>query len=493
MKTHQPCPQCNGSDCATHYDDGGIYCHSICHGLVKRGDSMEQEQLDEELKPYRNLTLDTVKKYEVRTGVTAKGEDKYRVYKYPTGIKYRNLPKSFRTAAGFKQDTLFGMDKFNAGTSKHVTVVEGEDDALAAYQMLGNKFPVVSLPSATFSVKGKAYDYLNSFQEIVVATDSDEAGEGAARRLAKIFPEKVSRVSMTSHKDAMEFLEKNEDKDFLFAWHNRKKYVPEGVWNTPQDFIDILRSGSSYSYSPTGFTEYNDMAKGLVKGELMILLGQEGQGKTEVMRALEYHMLKEHPHINIGVCHMEESERTCLRTYACYHLEEDVRDPDSTLPASVIEDAIEKITSNKNLYLFQHLDHQEPEEILETIRYLATVCGVEYFFIDPIQQLAYGRDGEREEQVLSRIAVKLEKMANDLDIGIVLTAHVNDQGQTRSSRMIGKSASIRLELQRDHLNTDEEIRNTTHMTITKNRPFGKTGYCGSLVFDPKTFIIKESV
>lgn len=493
MKTHQQCPKCKGSDCATVMDNGLIYCHSFCNGIVNKGERMEQQVLDEEFRPYRKVSLDTVKKYEVRTGVTDKGEDKYRVYKYPTGIKYRNLPKSFRTATGFKQTTLFGMDKFNAGTSKHITIVEGEDDALAAYEMLGKKFPVVALPTATFSsdLIDNCYKYLNSFQEIVVCTDSDEVGEKAAQRLAKTFPTKVTRVSMTKRKDPMEFLEHGEDKDFLFAWHNRKKYVPEGITNTPSDFLDILNNGKSWSYLPSPFVGLNESTKGLVKGGITLVLGEEGQGKTEVLRALEYHVVKNNPDVKIAVCHMEESQATNLTTLACYELNKDVRDPDHSVPRSEIEAAVSELTKNKNLYLFTHEEHQEPDEILENIRYLATVCGVEYFFIDPIQQLAYSSEGTDEEKTLTRMSVKLEKMATDLDIGIIMTAHVNDQGQTRSSRMIGKCAAVRIFLKRDHLNDDVDLRNTTHVTITKNRPFSKTGYAGSLKFDPKTFIVSE--
>ena len=123
---------------------------------------------------------------------------------------------------------------------------------------------------------------------------------------------------------------------------------------------------------------------------------------------------------------------------------------------------------------------------------MAKVFGCKYIFIDPIQQLSYGKNSDKtEEQVLSQIAVQLERLATEIDVGIVITAHVNDDGNTRSSRMIGKSASVRIDLHRDHLNEDAEIRNTTTLTVSKNRPMGKTGYGGQLQFNPYTFTLEE--
>ena len=72
-----------------------------------------------------------------------------------------------------------------------------------------------------------------------------------------------------------------------------------------------------------------------------------------------------------------------------------------------------------------------------------------------------------------------------------MTTHVNDDGQTRSSRMIGKSASIRIDLKRDHMNTDPDVRNTTYLNVSKNRPTGATGFAGILKFNPSTFTLEE--
>ena len=234
----------------------------------------------------------------------------------------------------------------------------------------------------------------------------------------------------------------------------------------------------------------NDMLGGLTRGHFYVLTAPEGQGKTEVLRAMEYHVAVTTEE-SIAVFHMEETKKTNLRTLACYALGKNCRDLDTKVPDKDIANVIEALALRDQVHLVDFTD-DDPEKILDVIRFLHEVNGINYFFIDPIQQLAYGKDSEKtEEQVLSRLSVRLEKLCTDLNICVVCTAHVNDDGQTRSSRMIGKSASVRISLKRDHLNEDEEIRNRTSVIIEKNRPTSQTGWCCNLQFYPESFTISE--
>jgi twinkle protein len=501
-KTHMDCPDCGHKECMTQFDDGGTYCHSCSKTTINTEHTKGTKRLvtHEEIEkhivlPYRSIPLSSVDHYGIRTGVSKSGEQIERLYPYPQGDKRRILPKDFSSNKGFSNNELFGMDKFNAGTSRHITIVEGEDDAPSAYFMLGEKFPVIAIPGAGVSrdLLVNCHKYLDSFSEIVVCTDGDAAGEVAAKKIASAFPNKVSRVSLTKHKDPNDFLVNGDQKDFLFAWHNRQKYVPKGIYNTPDQFKGILSQEDMNDYLPTPSDFLNEKIKGLMRGHLTVITGPEGQGKTEILRWLEYDILKNHKDTPIAVLHMEESKKTCLTSLACYELGVNLRDPDHKVAKKDIDDAINELTKDNNLYLFDFGVDEDPLDIVDRVRYFSEVCGCHYIFIDPIQQLSYGKETtDTEEKILSQISVQLERVATELNIGIVLTTHVNDDGQTRSSRMIGKSASVRIDIQRDHMNPDPDIHNLTKLSVSKNRPVGKSGYGGSLMFDPLSFMLREN-
>ena len=494
-ETHLDCPYCGHKGCFTKWDDGGYYCHSCS---AKKGPKpMTLSDVDSWVyEGIRGIKAKVCEKYGVQVGLSKDGDEVAHKYPYPHKDKYRLLPKDFSVNKGFTNDHLFGMDQFNASSGKVITIVEGELDALSAYQMLGERWPVVSLPSGSISKKllENVHSYLDSYSQIAVCTDNDATGNAAAIKLANTFPGKVYRVLMTTHKDANEFLQAGHQKDFMFAWVNREKYVPSDIYNTKTQFHKILDDEETNTFIPTPITAFNDICKGLMQGHLTVITGPEGQGKTEVMRLLEADILLNHKDIPIAILHMEESKKTCLLSLASYVLEKNLRDPEHTVPDDEVKKAVDKLSENENLYLFELGIDEDPLTILEKVRYLTEVYGCKYIFIDPIQQLSYGKDTDAtEEQVLTKISVQLERLATEFNVGIVVTTHVNDDGQTRSSRMIGKSASVRVDLKRDHMNPDPVIRNTTHLSVSKNRPVGPTGYGGTLVFDPDTFILKEDL
>jgi len=43
------------------------------------------------------------------------------------------------------------------------------------------------------------------------------------------------------------------------------------------------------------------------------------------------------------------------------------------------------------------------------------------------------------------------------------------------------------------MSTDEDTRNTTTLTVVKNRPVGPTGFAGQLKFDIDSFTLREKV
>lgn len=293
IKTHRTCPSCGAGGSYSVWANGAGFCHSCNQSLHGEADQEKQVKHKEPSRmptdlvlkdhPMRGVDSDVEKFYGVQTGMSESGDPVTRVYPYPHRPKTRILPKDFSKNYGFTNDYLFGMDKFNAGSSKYLTITEGEEDTLAAYQLLGKTFPVVSLPSAG-SVKSvlqnkEAYNFIKAFSAIIIATDNDEAGNKSAEILQRAFPGRCYRVNMTTHKDASAYLQAGHGSDFKFAWINRQKYVPDNVFNTTDQFEKIIRDDKGSMYIPTGIADLDERLLGLMQGHFTVFTAPEGVGK----------------------------------------------------------------------------------------------------------------------------------------------------------------------------------------------------------------------
>jgi twinkle protein len=509
---HEPCPECGSKNNLARYSDGHGYCFGCEYW--EAGDDMEErinaaynklevvttEKLTAVYRGTRGITADTMKHFGVYTYLDSHGNEKHQEYIYPSGgIKTRYFPKEF-SAKDLKSDELFGMNLFNAGTSKVVTITEGELDAMSVYQMLHNpKFPnpVVSLPSAKPNRKlwENVHDWLSSFDKIILSIDNDEAGNAVAQRIAKMYPNKVYRVPHDKYKDANEFLQAGAVQEFKSAWFNAKKYTPENVINTTDQFLSMYNKADDHIYVETGLAEFDEMCLGLMQGHFTLFKAQTGIGKTEFMRYLEFKILADYPQIKIAIWHMEETKLRSILGLASYYLQENVTRKDLIEEKNMdrqVQDAITALTKDERLYQFYLNDEDDPLDILSHIRYLSQACGVNYVFFEPIQDISAGVAAEEsKEQFLADLSVRLSKLAAELGVGIVTIGHTNDDGAVKYCRMIEQRASVVVDLKRDKMAEDAEERNTTKLLVTKNRPVGPTGYAGQLRFNPSTFTLHE--
>jgi len=457
-----------------------------------------ESELNFEPIGYRGVDKSICEKYNILTGLDAEGKEVSRVYPYPHRPKVRILPKDFTQNKGFTNDHLLGMDFFNAGSSKKLTIVEGEDDWPSAIQLLGDRWPVVALPGAG-SIKQvlknpKCYNYLKSFDSIVIATDGDEAGDKTAEILTKAFPNKCYRVSMTKHKDPNDYLTSGDGSDFLYAWMNAQKYTPPNVLNTPDQFLSLYKEAPDHQYVPTGIEALDDKILGLMQGHFTVIKAPTGIGKSEFMRYLEYQMLLQE--VPIAAWHLEETKVRTLLGLVSYHCVDNLTRQDIIQEKGKdkeVQDAIYDLTKDENFYQFYLDDTEGADELCDQIRYFSEVCGCKFIFFEPIQDVISSSSEDGKEQALADLSVRLSKLAATLGVGIVTIAHTNDQGEPKYCKMIGQRASVIIDLHRDKDTEDTDEKNTTYLKVEKNRPASIDGPAGAMQFDLKTFTMKEKL
>ena len=233
---HSICSNCGSSDANSQYEDGSWWCF-VCHTYTrKEGDNdmasvaktlqtntVATQQGSFEAITDRGITLETCKKYNVTVTKDFDGEITHHNYPYYdknnslSAYKIREIEnKEFRTSGSWPVTSLFGQQLFNS-PSKFITVCEGELDAMATHQMLGN-YPVVSIRNGAGSALKdckRSLEFLDSFENIVICFDSDSVGRKSAQEVADLFTPGKCHILTTSLKDPCEYLAKNKSKDFV--------------------------------------------------------------------------------------------------------------------------------------------------------------------------------------------------------------------------------------------------------------------------------------
>lgn len=446
---------------------------------------------------YRGITDKTMAAFDVRAVLNSLNSEPTQLV-FPYGDdsqKVRLLKtKDFIAYGKMGEASLFGKDKFVPGQNMAITITEGELDALSAYQMLGSKYPVVSVRSSSTAREdcSRARDYLNSFDRIYLCLDNDAPGEKATKEVAALFDiNKLYFVKLGAFKDANEMLQAGKEKEFVSIWYNSKKFVPKGVVSKLDDLSSILSREKRVAKINYPFPTIQDMTYGIRSKEMVLITAPEKIGKTEFIRSIEYHILRNTDE-NIGVIHLEEDEERTIQGFVGLHLQQPVHLPDCMVSLSNQQTALkELVKKDDRLSIYPHFGSDDPNVILDVIRSMVAVLGCKYIFIDHITMLVTGFEGEDERKKLDFLSTKLAELTRELDFTMFLISHVNDDGKTRGSRNIAKMADLIISLNRDIEANDENSRNTTYVTIRGNRFSGRTGPAGVLRFSPETFSLSE--
>lgn len=502
--THLPCPSCPSTDAFTVYhEDGHGYCFS-CEVHLNEGDfdidipDTNEPREIEDLKqlnrgvrrslPDRGLSLPTLDKYQIK--VTRDNSHQY--YKYfnqmgdHTFLKIREVgPKRFYTHGDPAGLQLFGQQTF-PGNGKRISICEGELDACSVYEMHGGLSPAVGVRSSSGAVKhcSDNYEYLNSFEEIFIVFDNDDPGQKAAIKVAQLFDSsKVHIVNMVLN-DPNEYLKAGKVEEFRKLWWSSPTYTPDGIVSSVKEFWTIAQTSIERSTVSYPWAKLNKATYGIRLGESVLVTAQEGVGKTQIMREIGYKILTDQTEHGLGLIYLEENKERTVKGLMSLAANKPLHLPDSEYTPEEFKKAFDETFGTGRVHMFSNFDHNSFSGIESRIRFMSKVLGCRYFILDHISILVSDQDGIGDERrTLDQISTKLRFLCQELNIALVLVSHLNDNGQTRGSRNISKVCDIWINLDRDHLNEDERVRNTTNLTIKKNRFSGITGGAGSVYFD----------
>lgn len=465
----------------------------------------------------RKITHNTCKKYNVT--VELDNSNKIIKHHYPyydknnnhisTKVRICDTKVMFSQPEGtLNKAVLFGQTLFSGG-GKYITVCEGELDAMSAYEMLGSKWPVVSVNSGAQSAYKNCkanLEYLNTFDNVVLCFDSDDAGKSAAQKVASLFePNKCKIVNMSTFKDANEYLMKGKREDFSTAWWNAKQYTPAGILNLA-DMGEALYEEGHYKTCLYPFAGLNDKLYGMRTGELVTFTAGTGTGKSSVMREMMHFVLKNTTE-NIGVISLEENVRSTIfhlmsvEANARLYIRE-VRDEFSRDDLVAWQDAT---VGTRRFYAFDHFGSMRTDEILSRIRYMIKALDCKWIFLDHLSILVSGLEGEDERRNIDNLMTKLRSITEECNVALLLVSHLRRTGadkghedgkevslaHLRGSQSIAQLSDAVVAMERDQQSDDENISNTTTIRVLKNRYSGETGVACHLFFNKDTGRLSE--
>ena len=538
LVTHQACPCGNSSDAFALYPDGHGYCFShACKNEKKRyskqelpeemqsmldqygvTEETEQEESTEELfssvslskgtfEDIRNrkISKETCKLFNVTLNMKdGKETNHYYPYYNTTGEhianKVRGRGKSFIWEGSGKEAILFGQHVFGSSTAKAVTVVEGELDALATYQLLGSRYPVVSIKNgAGNALKDckNSYNFLNSFKEIVICFDRDESGTQAANQISKLFPNKSKVVTLDEGKDPCDYLIENRSADFTRRWFAAERYTPANIVRG-EDLLDRLLNQPTPDSLALPWDGLQDLTYGIRKGEMWTITSGSGMGKTQVLRELSYH-IQQHTEDNIGLLFLEEPLEDAARGMMSLYAGKPLHLPTTEFTQQEWDDAFQETLATGRYVFFDSFGSNNIDTIVDTIKYMRYACDCRYIFLDHISILVSDQSAGDERKALDEIATKLKTLTIELDIWLGMVSHSKrpagkpheEGGQTSLSELrgtagIGQLSNMVLGLERNGQDPDLYRRNVTLIRVLKNRFSGLTGPACHLHYDRAT-------
>ena len=443
----------------------------------------------------RDISRDTAQFYGVGM------DDKSYHFPYGDGVgKTRGIAdKEFKTYGAWTKAELFGQSRFSSG-GKYVTITEGEFDAMAVFQMTGSKYPSVSVRngvSGALKDCKQAYEWLDSFENIVVCFDSDKVGQEAAQQVAELFGGKAKVMKhIPTCKDANDYLTKQIAKDFVSAWWSAEQYRPDGIINGAS-LLEEITAPVQPADCPYPWQGLNKLTYGIRKGELVTITAGSGLGKSQLLREIAYHVLKK-TQDKIGLMFMEESAKKTGRSMLSLHLNKPIHLPNVQVTETEIKDAFEDIFGEGRFELWSHFGSSDIDNVVNRVRYMAKGLGCSYVFLDHISIIVSGGNEADERKAIDSVMTKLRTLVEETGIALFVVSHLKrvsggDKGhedgadvslsQLRGSGGIAQLSDMVLALKRNGQAEDKVERNTTRVSVLKNRYSGDTGMATALYYD----------
>lgn len=316
------------------------------------------------------------------------------------------------------EKTAFGWQAIPA-TAREIVITEGEIDAMSAWQM---SFPALSVP---FGGGGgnkqdwveNDFDHLARFDVVYLALDNDAPGREAVHELSKrIGPERCRIVNIPApYKDANDLLRAGwSGEDFEGLLKQARSLDPDEL-KAASAFTDAIiaefypPNGGHEIAIETPWPKFTDKFR-FRPGELVVLQGINGHGKTEIAGNFVAHGISRGTRVCVASMEFKPAKWLKRLTRQTAGLEQ---------PS---ERYIRDISAwwESQLWVFDVTGKAKADRLLQVFRYAARRYQIGFFVIDNLAKCGIAEDDYNGQKAFIDA---LTDFAKEHDATVLLVCH----------------------------------------------------------------------
>ena len=394
--------------------------------------------------PDRKISKETSETYRVRASLSQEdGKTITHLYSPDTlsgqlcGYEVRDFKNKAFLSAGSRKG---GLDLWGSYVAKKngvkLFITEGRLDCMALYQVLDSLSPekykqykpnVVSLTrGASGALKDiiNNREYVESFKEVILCFDQDDAGKAATKQVLQAFP--LFKVAKLPLKDACDMLVAGREDELYKAclWDSKQERQGEVV-----DVHDIIENamlkpemGLSFPW-PT----VTKACFGIRPHTCHVVGAAPKTGKTDHQHQLVHHLVYNEK-VKVGMFDLENSPVKTAKKLASKQAKKDFTRPDTIYEDSELRSTLESLDGKVRFY--DRSGSRDWEDIRTAITEMHLLDGINIFIIDPITALISRFSSSEANDELNRICTDVSDLCSLYPITLFFYSHVNPKPKT---------------------------------------------------------------
>ncbi|RCI00746.1 hypothetical protein CU098_004081 [Rhizopus stolonifer] len=388
------------------------------------------------------------------------------------------------------KDSVEGLFGYQTASleSESIILTRREMDAMAAYQ--ATQIPSVSIPSANYQLQESVLPLLDRFKRVYLWLDDDVEGQMAAERFArKIGDHKCFVINtrqgdkqgplnahdaLMQHKDLKDILTKA--KEFKHDQIVDFNELREDIYN------EVLHPEQTRGIQSKDLPSLNQILKGHRPGELTILTGPTGSGKTTIMSQLSLDYCKSGVPTLWGSFEIlnKRLAKKMLYQFAEKDLSKSPEDFDQ------MADQFEQLP----LYFLKFFSSTAIKDVLKACHHAVYAYDIRHIILDNLQfMLSQQATHSLDKWELQDHAIaEIRRFATQQDVHITLVVHPRkDSGGQEELDIHSIFGSAKVSQEADNVVIIQKTRHDKrYLDIKKNRFDGTLGSI-PYIFDKDTY------